>query len=117
MSVPHFTPEGVSSVVKYALLGATGYWLLCAVLRVGIALVRRVFWLLKTIVVFWLFVRIVSDPTASSDITAVRLLLLVVACAVLTVAAGATNETHSGLEDRLNTLEGRVRVMETTKTE
>ncbi|KAL6479907.1 hypothetical protein MHYP_G00109400 [Metynnis hypsauchen] len=118
VSIPHFTAEGVSSVVKYALLGVIAYWLLCAVLRVGVSLLRRVFWLVKSIVVVWLFVRIISDPTAAPDITAVRVSLLVIFCAVVSVASGSVSGTNSAcLENRLSTLEGKVKVMEKRKTE
>ncbi|XP_036424750.1 transmembrane protein 109 isoform X2 [Colossoma macropomum] len=118
VSIPHFTAEGVSSVVKYALLGVIAYWLLCAVLRVGVVLLRRVFWLVKSIVVVWLFVRIISDPTAAPDTTAVRVSLLVIFCAVVSVASGSISGTNSAcLESRLSTLEGKVKVMEKRKTE
>ncbi|KAL7863670.1 hypothetical protein SRHO_G00126540 [Serrasalmus rhombeus] len=118
VSIPHFTTEGVSSVVKYALLGVIAYWLLCAVLRVGVSLLRRVFWLVKSIVVVWLFIRIISDPTAAPDITAVRVSLLVIFCAVVSVASGSVSGTNSAcLENRLSTLEGKVKVMEKRKTE
>ncbi|XP_015456703.3 transmembrane protein 109 isoform X2 [Astyanax mexicanus] len=118
VSIPHFTPEGVSSVVKYALLGVIGYWLVCAVLRASIGLLRRVFWLLKSLIVIWLFLRIISDPSAAPDTTAVRVSLLVIICALVSVAAGGTSGTNSGcLEERLSTLEGRVQTMEKCKTE
>ncbi|XP_066505886.1 voltage-gated monoatomic cation channel TMEM109 isoform X2 [Hoplias malabaricus] len=118
VSVPHFTTEGVSSVVKYALLALLGYWLLCVVLRVGVALLRRVFWILKSIVVLWIFARIVTDPSASADITTVRVCVLVILCAVLTVAtAGVAESNTASLENRLSTLEGKVKVMEKKKTE
>ncbi|XP_017547624.1 transmembrane protein 109 isoform X2 [Pygocentrus nattereri] len=118
VSIPHFTAEGVSSVVKCALLGVIAYWLLCAVLRVGVSLLRRVFWLVKSIVVVWLFIRIISDPTAAPDITAVRVSLLVIFCAVVSVASGSVSGTNSAcLENRLSTLEGKVKVMEKRKTE
>ncbi|XP_072519877.1 uncharacterized protein [Salminus brasiliensis] len=118
VSVPHFTPEGVSSVLKYALLGVIGYWLLCAVLRAGVVLLRRVFWLLKSIAVLWLFGRIVSDTSAAPDTTAMRVSLLVIICALLSVASGGASGTHSAhLEDRLSTLEGKVKGMEKSKTD
>lgn len=118
VSIPHFTPEGVSSVVKYALLGVIGYWLVCAVLRASIGLLRRVFWLLKSLIVIWLFLRIISDPSAAPDTTAVRVSLLVIICALVSVAAGGTSGINSGcLEERLSTLEGRVQTMEKSKTE
>lgn len=118
VSIPHFTPEGVSSVVKYALLGLIVYWLVCAVLRASIGLLRRVFWLLKSLIVIWLFLRIISDPAAAPDTTAVRVSLLVIICALVSVATGGASGTNSGcLEERLSTLEGRVQTMEESKTE
>uniref|UniRef100_A0A4W4GH35 Uncharacterized protein n=1 Tax=Electrophorus electricus TaxID=8005 RepID=A0A4W4GH35_ELEEL len=116
VSIPHFTPEGVFLAAKWALIAAIGYWLLCVVLRVAIVLLKRVFWLLKVVVVGWLFIRIIGEPSASPNITMVRLTLLVVFCAVLSVAFGAARGTSSQwMENRLKNLEGRVKVLEKTE--
>lgn len=116
ISIPHFTAEGVSAVTKCAVLALIGYWLLCFLLRVSVALVRRVFWLIKAVVVLWLFVRIVSDPVASPEVTTMRLTLLVLVCAVFGVA---TSSGGAGgiLETRISSLEGRVKGMEKKKRE
>ncbi|ROL47200.1 hypothetical protein DPX16_18998 [Anabarilius grahami] len=112
ISIPHFTAEGVSAVTKLALLALISYWLLFFLLRVTVALVRRVFWLIKAVVVLWLFVRIASDPVASSEVTTMRLILLVLICAVFGVA---TSYGGGGLESRISKLEGQVKGMEKKK--
>ncbi|XP_055034088.2 voltage-gated monoatomic cation channel TMEM109 isoform X2 [Misgurnus anguillicaudatus] len=117
ISIPHFTAEGVYSVIKWALLALIGYWILTVVLRVTLALVRRVFWLLKAILVLWVFMRIVNDPTASTNITTLRLTLLVLICAVFGVTTSRAGGSGDGLEKRVRNLEGRLQVMEKTKTE
>nr|XP_055034087.1 uncharacterized protein si:dkey-74k8.3 isoform X1 [Misgurnus anguillicaudatus] len=117
ISIPHFTAEGVYSVIKWALLALIGYWILTVVLRVTLALVRRVFWLLKAILVLWVFMRIVNDPTASTNITTLRLTLLVLFCAVFGVTTSRAGGSGDGLEKRVRNLEGRLQVMEKTKTE
>ncbi|XP_051505001.1 uncharacterized protein si:dkey-74k8.3 isoform X2 [Myxocyprinus asiaticus] len=117
ISIPHFTAEGVSAVTKWALLALTGYWILSVLLRVTVAFVRRVFWLLKVVVVMWLFARIVSDPSASTDTTTVRLTLLVLICAVFEVATSNNGGKAASLESRVSSLEGRVKGMEKKKVE
>lgn len=114
ISIPHFTAEGVSAVTKWALLALISYWLLFFLLRVTVALVRRVFWLIKAVVVLWLFVRIVSDPVAPTEVTTMRLILLVLICAVFGVA---TSYGGGGLESRISKLEGQVKGMEKKKKE
>lgn len=115
ISIPHFTAEGVSAVTKCAVLALIGYWLLSFLLRVTVALVRRVFWLIKAVVVLWLFVRIVSDPVASPEVTTMRLTLLVLVCAVSGVAASSGG--GGSLETRISSLEARVKGMEKKKRE
>ncbi|XP_065122633.1 uncharacterized protein [Paramisgurnus dabryanus] len=116
ISIPHFTAEVVYSVIKWGLLALIGYWILTVVLRVTLALVRRVFWLLKAILILWVFMRIVNDPTASTSITTLRLTLLVLICAVFGVATSRAGWSVDGLEKRVTNLEGRLEVMEKTKT-
>ncbi|KAI7802078.1 hypothetical protein IRJ41_023119 [Triplophysa rosa] len=116
ISIPHFTTEGVSAVIKWALLALIGYSILSVVLRVTVALVRRVFWLLKVILVLWLFVRIVSDPSASTELIAMRLTLLVLICAVIGIVTSSTGGNGAGLEKRVRSLEGEFK-MEKRKTE
>ncbi|XP_018610463.1 transmembrane protein 109 isoform X1 [Scleropages formosus] len=110
---PHFTPEGVASVAQWALLALTGYWLLSLILRLAFLLIRRVLWLLKLCVALWLFVLIVSDTSASTDITAWRLACLVVACVLLGLGRVRTEgDRSSHLEGRLKSFEGRLREVE-----
>lgn len=116
ISIPHFTAEVVYSVIKWGLLALIGYWILTVVLRVTLALVRRVFWLLKAILILWVFMRIVNDPTASTSITTLKLTLLVLICAVFGVATSRAGWSVDGLEKRVTNLEGRLKVMEKTKT-
>uniref|UniRef100_A0A8C1ZMD1 Si:dkey-74k8.3 n=1 Tax=Cyprinus carpio TaxID=7962 RepID=A0A8C1ZMD1_CYPCA len=115
VSVPHFTAEGVSAVTKWALLALISYWLLSLLLRVTVMLVRRVFWLIKAVVVLWLFVRIIGDPTASNQVTTMRLTLLVLICAVFGVATSSGGGTGGSLESRMSRLEGQVRGLEKKK--
>ncbi|XP_051513563.1 transmembrane protein 109-like [Myxocyprinus asiaticus] len=117
ISIPHFTAEGVSTVTKLALLALTSYWILSVLLRVTVAFVRWVFWLLKLVVVLWLFTRIVSDPTASPDTTIMRLTLLVLICAVFGVATSNSGEKAASLESRVSSLEVRVKGMVKKKKE
>ncbi|XP_026135645.1 transmembrane protein 109 [Carassius auratus] len=117
ISVPHFTAEGVSAVTKWALLALIGYWLLSLLLRVTVGLVRQVFWLIKAVVVLWLFVRIVSDPAASTEHTTARLTLLVLICAVFGVATSSCGGTAGSLETRIRRLEGQVKGLEQKKTQ
>uniref|UniRef100_A0A8C1Z5P1 Si:dkey-74k8.3 n=1 Tax=Cyprinus carpio TaxID=7962 RepID=A0A8C1Z5P1_CYPCA len=117
ISVPHFTAEGVSAVTRWALLALIGYWLLSLLLRVTVGLVRRVFWLIKAVVVLWLFVRIVCDPAASTEVTTVRLTLLVLICAVFGVATSSGGGTAGTLESRIRRLEGQFKGLEEKKTQ
>lgn len=112
ISIPHFTTEGVFDVIKWALLALIGYWILSVVLRVTVTLVRRVFWLLKVILVLWLFVRIVSDPSASTELIAMRLTLLVLICAVFGIVTSSVGGNGDGLEKRVRSLEGQFKMME-----
>ncbi|KAK2838999.1 hypothetical protein Q7C36_013813 [Tachysurus vachellii] len=117
ISIPHFTPVGIAGAAKWALLVVISYLLLCAVLRLAVTLLRRVFWMLKVIVVVWLFTRIISDPKVSSDTTVMRLFLLVMFMAVWSVATTMKSGTVlTGLESRLTNLEARVAVMENRNT-
>lgn len=115
--MPHFTAEGVSAVTKWALLALIGYWLLSLLLRVTVGLVRRAFWLIKAVVVLWLFVRIVSDPAAPTEVTTMRLTLLVLICAVFGVATSSGAGTGGILESRIKILEGQVKGLEKKKTQ
>ncbi|TSV81475.1 hypothetical protein Baya_13305 [Bagarius yarrelli] len=113
--IPHFSPEGVAIAAKWMLLTAMSYFLFRTVLRLAATLIRRGFWMLKLILVMWLFSRIISDPKASSETTVSRLFLLVVFMAVWSVATAKTGTDLSGLESRLSSLEGKVAAMEKEK--
>ncbi|XP_010894038.1 uncharacterized protein LOC105025209 isoform X2 [Esox lucius] len=113
---PHFTPEGVASVGQWALLALIGYWVLSIILRLLVAVVRRVFWMLKAGAVLWLFSLIVSDANAGSDTTAIRLASLVFGCVLLGLASSGPEKTVH-VEDRLRILEGRLKVVERKKEE
>lgn len=118
VSIPHFTPEGMAFAVKWMLLVVISYYLLCAVLRLTVALFRRGFWMLKVTVFIWFFTRIISDPKASSETMVARMFLLVMFAAVWSIATGGKSGTDlTSLESRLTSLEGRVAMMEKRKTE
>ncbi len=70
--MPRFTPEGVTAIAQWGLLALIGYWVLTVVLRLLICVVRKVFWVVKTVLALWLFGLIVTDKNASADTTAVR---------------------------------------------
>ncbi|XP_062332626.1 voltage-gated monoatomic cation channel TMEM109 isoform X2 [Osmerus eperlanus] len=111
LPVPPFTPEGVASVAQWGLLALIGYWVLSVVLRVLVGVVRRVFWLLKTVAALWVFGLIVSDGSAGPDVTAVRLTGLVLGYTLLGLA-GSGSEKAVTVEDRLSSLEGRLNTVE-----
>ncbi|XP_048087198.1 transmembrane protein 109 isoform X2 [Alosa alosa] len=110
---PHFTPEGVASVAKWALLALIGYWVLSVVLRLALSVLRRVFWLLKAVATLWLFGLIVSDTSAATDTTAMRLAALVLGYVVIGLATGG--KEAASMESRLNTLEGKLKAIEKKK--
>ncbi|XP_062380997.1 voltage-gated monoatomic cation channel TMEM109 isoform X2 [Sardina pilchardus] len=110
---PHFTPEGVASVAKWALLALIGYWVLSVVLRLALSVLRRVFWLLKAVATLWMFGLIVSDTSAATDTTAMRLAALVLSYVVIGLATGS--KEAPSVESRLNTLEGKLKAIEKKK--
>ncbi|KAM9470908.1 uncharacterized protein Hap1MRO34_012811 [Clarias gariepinus] len=113
VSMPHFTPEGMALAAKWMLLAVFSYWILCAVMHVTVALLQRGFWMLKVIMLLWIFSRIISDPKASPETTLVRLFLLAMVAAVLNVATSRRRGTDlSTLESQLKRLEGKMAVME-----
>ncbi|XP_056147882.1 transmembrane protein 109-like [Lampris incognitus] len=113
---PRFTPEGVTSVAQWGLLALIGYWLLTVLLRLLIGTVRRVFWMLKTVMALWLFGLIVSDSGAKSDTTAVRLAVLVLGYVLLGLVTSGSEKTVV-VENRLSSLEGRLKAVERRKRE
>lgn len=93
-----------------------GYWVLTIILRLLIEVVRRVFWVVKTVLALWLFGLMVTDKTASAETTAVRLAGLVLACVLLTLLT-SNPEKSCAVEHRLNSLESRLKVAERRKGE
>ncbi|XP_026214416.1 transmembrane protein 109-like [Anabas testudineus] len=116
LTLPHFTPEGVTAVAQWGLVALIGYWVLTIILRLLIEVVRRVFWVVKTVLALWLFGLMVTDKTASAETTAVRLAGLVLACVLLTLLT-SNPEKSCAVEHRLNSLESRLKVAERRKGE
>ncbi|XP_060935305.1 voltage-gated monoatomic cation channel TMEM109-like [Limanda limanda] len=113
-ALPKVTPEGVAAFAQWGLLALIGYWVLTIVLRLLIAVLRRVFWVVKTVLALWLFGLMVTDKTATTDATAVRLAGLVLVCALLTMLSSAS-EKSCAVEERLSVLESRLRAVEKRK--
>ncbi|XP_031713946.1 transmembrane protein 109 isoform X2 [Anarrhichthys ocellatus] len=116
LTSPLFTPEGVAAIAQWGLVALIGYWVLTIALRLLIGVVRRVFWVVKTILALWLFGLIVTDKHAAADTTAVRLGGLVLAYVLLTLLTSCSEKTCA-VEHRLSSLEGRVKVVEKRKGE
>ncbi|XP_049897849.1 transmembrane protein 109 isoform X2 [Epinephelus moara] len=114
--LPRFTPEGVTAIAQWGLVALIGYWVLTIILRLLIGVLRRVFWVVKTVLALWLFGLIVTDKHATADITAVRLGGLVLGCVVLTLLTSCS-ENACAVEHRLSSLEGRVKAVEKRKGE
>ncbi|KAG8004379.1 hypothetical protein GBF38_009362 [Nibea albiflora] len=116
LTLPRFTPEGVTAIAQWGLVALIGYWVLTIVLRLMICVVRRVFWVVKTVLALWLFGLIVTDKTATADTTAVRLGGLVLGCVLLTLLTSGSEKTCS-VDNRLSSLEGRLKAVEKRKGE
>ncbi|XP_054453572.1 uncharacterized protein LOC129090089 [Anoplopoma fimbria] len=116
LTSPFFTPEGVAAIAQWGLVALIGYWVLTIVLRLLIGVVRRVFWVVKTVLALWLFGLIVTDKHATADVTAVRLGGLVLACVLLTLLTSCSEKTCA-VEHRLSSLEGRLKAVEKKKVE
>ncbi|XP_034400184.1 transmembrane protein 109-like isoform X1 [Cyclopterus lumpus] len=114
LTSPLFTPEAVAAIAQWGLVALIGYWVLTIVLRLLIGVVRRVFWVVKTVLALWLFGLIVTDKHATADITAVRLGGLVLTCVLLTLLTSCSEKT-CGVEHRLSSLEGRVKAVEKSR--
>lgn len=113
--LPRFTPEGVAAIAQWGLLALIGYWVLTIVLHLLICVLKRVFWVVKTVLALWLFGLIVTDKTATADVTAVRLGGLVLGCVLLTLLSSSCEK--SLVDQRLSSLEGRLRAVEKRKAE
>ncbi|XP_033949065.1 voltage-gated monoatomic cation channel TMEM109-like isoform X4 [Pseudochaenichthys georgianus] len=116
LTLPRFTPEGVAAIAQWGLVALIGYWVLTIVLRVLICLVKRVFWVVKTVLALWLFGLIVTEKNATADTTAVRVGGLVLGCVLLTLLTSCSEKTCT-VEQRLSTLESRVKGVEKKKGE
>ncbi|XP_069577460.1 uncharacterized protein [Brachyistius frenatus] len=116
LTLPRFTPEGVTAVAQWGLVALIGYWVLAIVFRLLIGVMRQVFWVMKTVLALWLFGLIVTDKQASVDTTAVRLAGLVLVCVLLTLFTSAS-EKSGVVEGRLSSLEGRLKAVEKRKGE
>ncbi|XP_035525144.1 transmembrane protein 109-like isoform X2 [Morone saxatilis] len=116
LTLPRFTPEGVTAIAQWGLVALIGYWVLTIVLRLFICVVRRVFWVVKTVLSLWLFGLIVTDKTAAADTTAVRLGGLVLGCVLLTLLTSGSEKTCV-VDNRLSSLEGRLKAVEKRKGE
>lgn len=114
--LPRFTPEGVTAIAQWGLLALIAYWVLTVLLRLLMCVVKRVFWVVKTVLALWLFGLIVTDKTASAETTAVRVGGLVLGCVLLSLLTPDC-EKKSSVDQRLSTLEGRLRAMEKRKAE
>ncbi|KAF7660311.1 hypothetical protein LDENG_00284620 [Lucifuga dentata] len=114
LTLPRFTPEGVTAVAQWGLLALIGYWVLSIILRLLIGVLRQVFWVVKTVLSLWLFGLIVSDTTASADTTAIRLAGLVLGYVLLSLISCESEKTVT-VENRLSRLEGRLKAVEKRK--
>uniref|UniRef100_A0A3B3D3L2 Uncharacterized protein n=1 Tax=Oryzias melastigma TaxID=30732 RepID=A0A3B3D3L2_ORYME len=111
LTLPRFTPEGVTAVAQWGLVCLIGYWLLTIVLRLLISVLKHVFWTVKTVLALWAFGLIVLDKSASTDTTAFRLGGLVLTCVLLSLYTSDFNK-QSAVEKRLSNLEGRLKAVE-----
>lgn len=116
VTLPLFTPEGVTAIAQWGLLALFGYWVLTMLLHLVICVVKRVFWVVKTVLALWLFGLIVTDKNATADTTAVRLWGLVLGCVLLNLLKSDSEKTCS-MDNRLRNLEGRLKAVEKRKGE
>nr|XP_020480098.1 transmembrane protein 109-like isoform X1 [Monopterus albus] len=116
LTLPRFTPEGVTTVAQWGLVALIGYWVLSIILRLLIGVMRMVFWVVKAVLVLWVFGLIVTDKTATADTTAFRLAGLVLVCVLLTLFTSAS-EKSGAVERRLSSLESRLKVVEKRKAQ
>lgn len=115
-TLPRFTPEGVTAIAQWGLVALIGYWVLTVLLRLLMCVVKRVFWVVKTVLALWLFGLIVTDKTATAETTAVRVGGLVLGCVLLSLLTSDCDKTSS-VDHRLRTLEGRLKAVEKRKGE
>lgn len=106
----------MSAIAQWGLLALIAYWVLTVLLRLLMCVVKRVFWVVKTVLTLWMFGLIVTDKTASGETTAVRVGGLVLGCVLLSLLTSDCEKTPN-VDHRLSTLEGRVRAVEKRKAE
>lgn len=106
----------MTAIAQWGLVALIGYWVLTIVLRLLICVVRRVFWVVRTVLALWLFGLMVTDKTATAETTAVRLGGLVLGCVLLTLLTSGSEKTCA-VEHRLSSLEGRLKAVEKRKVE
>lgn len=112
MPVNSITPDAVVYIGQWLLLALIGYWLLSLVFQLVASTLRRVLWLLKLGVVLGLFCLILSDRSAGTETTALRLAGLVSVCVLLGIGHSGTGGDKTDLEDQVRVLERQVREME-----
>lgn len=115
LPVQSVTTEGVIFVAQWLILALIGYWLLSLALRLVASTLRRALWLLKLGVALGCFGLILSDGSATSETTAVRLAVLVFVCVILGVGRGrgsVVEDKAAHLEEQVRILERRLREME-----
>ncbi|XP_035645158.1 transmembrane protein 109 [Oncorhynchus keta] len=112
MPVNSITPDAVVYIGQWLLLALIGYWLLSLAFRLVASTLRRVLWLLKLGVVLGLFGLILSDRSAETETTALRLAGLVSVCVLLGIGHSGTGGDKTDLEDQVRVLERQVREME-----
>uniref|UniRef100_A0A3Q3AQL1 Si:dkey-74k8.3 n=1 Tax=Kryptolebias marmoratus TaxID=37003 RepID=A0A3Q3AQL1_KRYMA len=110
LTLPRFTPEGVTAVAQWGLVGLIGYWVLTVILRLLFGVFRHMFWVVKMVLALWLFGLIVTDKHASAETTATRVGVLVLAFVLLTLFTSGFDKS-SAVEHRLSKLERREAVI------
>ncbi|XP_041640418.1 transmembrane protein 109 [Cheilinus undulatus] len=108
LPVQSVTTEGVIFVGQWLILALIGYWLLSLALQLVASTLRQALWLLKLGLALGCFGLILSDSSATSETTAVRLAVLVFVCVLLGVGRGQ----GSVVEDKTAHLEEQVRILE-----
>lgn len=106
----------MSAIAQWGLLALIAYWVLTVLLRLLMCVVKRVFWVVKTVLALWMFGLIVTDKTASGETTAVRVGGLVLGCVLLSLLTSDCEKTPN-VDHRISTLEGRLRAVEKRKAE
>ncbi|KAL1023603.1 hypothetical protein UPYG_G00043390 [Umbra pygmaea] len=113
MPFNNVTADAIVYVGQWLLLALIGYWLLSLAFQIVASSLRRVLWLLKLGVIFGLFGLILSDSSAETETTALRLAGLVCVCVLLGIGpSGSSANNTNYMENQVRVLERRVKVME-----